>query len=64
MDIFSFDHEMYYYLVKYPAETILLLDQVVNNVYKEYFVPEEERETFDKVINVRMVDLMQKSNMR
>jgi DNA replicative helicase MCM subunit Mcm2 (Cdc46/Mcm family) len=32
-DLFSFDSEMYYYLIKYPAETILLFDQIVNKVY-------------------------------
>ena len=26
LDIYKFDHELYYYLLKYPAETILLFD--------------------------------------
>lgn len=25
-DLYNFDVEMYYYLIKYPAETILLFD--------------------------------------
>ena len=34
-DLFTFDHELYYYLIKYPAETILLFDQIVNKVFME-----------------------------
>ncbi len=32
-DLYSYDLEMYYYLIKYPAETILLFDQIVNRIF-------------------------------
>lgn len=32
-DLHTFDIEMYYYLIKYPAETILLFDQIVNKLF-------------------------------
>lgn len=28
--VYEYDTEFYYYLVKYPAETILIFDEVVN----------------------------------
>lgn len=34
-DLYQFDSEMYYYLIKYPAETILLFDQIVNSIYTQ-----------------------------
>lgn len=56
-DLFQFDHELYYYLVKYPAETILLFDQIVNKVFIENILSPGERNSFEKIIRVRIIDL-------
>ena len=63
-DLFKFDHELYYYLIKYPAETILLFDQIVNKVFTENILSVQERNSFDKVIRVRIVDLKETHQMR
>lgn len=62
-DLYDFDTEIYYYLVKYPAETILLFDQIVNRIFQQRILSENER-TYSKTIRIRIVDLKQQSLLR
>lgn len=40
--VYEYDLEFYFYLVKYPAETILIFDEVVNIMYAKHFLSEED----------------------
>ena len=64
MDIFNYDTEMYFYLIKYPAETILLFDQIINQVYIENILDPSDRENFEKTIRTRIINLKDKSRVR
>ena len=37
--VYDYDTEFYYYLVRYPAETILIFDEVVNIIYEKNSYP-------------------------
>ena len=37
-EVYEFNSEMYFYLIKYPAETILLFDQIINEIFIKDFV--------------------------
>lgn len=49
------------FLKKFPAEMILTFDEVVFKHFAKHFLNFEERETFDKVVKVRLVDLREKN---
>lgn len=63
-DIHEFDPKLYLYLTHFPAEIILLFDNIITQIYMEEILTSEEREYFDHSIKIRLVDLKSKSSMR
>ena len=57
--LFEYDKELYFYLIKYPSETISIFDDVINRIYSTEYDPE----TFN-IIRTRIKDLNRSRNMR
>lgn len=64
MEVKSFNPTLYMYLIRYPAETILIFDQVINNVYVDRHVDKSRNDTFDKNILSRIVNLESETRVR
>lgn len=62
--IFEMDKLLYYQLIYYPPETILYFDRIINDIYKETFLEENEKANFENQILARFNNLRQKSRMR
>lgn len=62
--VYDYDVEFYYYLVKYPAETILIFDEVVNLIYEKHFLSEEEASRFVSNLRIKVTNLNKSNNMR
>lgn len=50
---------MYLYLTKYPAETILLFDQIVNKIYASKILDCSKKDSFEEPIRTRVINLKQ-----
>jgi len=48
---------MYYYLIKYPADTILMFDAVLNELLLKEFIPENEHDIVERNIKTRITNL-------
>ena len=57
--LFEFDKELYFYLIKYPSETISIFDDVINRIYAKDYDPD----TFN-IIRTWINDLNRSWNMR
>ena len=63
-DIKKFSSTLYMYLIRYPAETILLFDKILNNIFLEKFVERSRIDTFDKNILSRIINLDKETRVR
>ena len=62
--LYDYDTEFYFYLIRYPAETILIFDEVVNYVYEKEFLTEEENSEFTRNLRIKITNLKISNNMR
>ncbi len=56
--------EMYFYLIKYPADTVLMFDDVINDLYKKHFVSDDEHKYQQHQIKTRISHLRNQVNFR
>lgn len=52
------------FVIKFPAEIILLFDEIIKKLLVEQFLSLQEREYFDHFIRVRFSDLRNQVPMR
>lgn len=52
--IHEMDKMLYYQLIYYPAEAILYFDRVINEIYKDTFLDEQDKATFESGILTRI----------
>lgn len=62
--IYGYDPDLYYKLVCYPAEIISLFDRIVNEIFREHFVPAHLAPTFDKSILTTYINLRRTTHIR
>ena len=63
-ELYEFKSEMYYYLIKYPADTILMFDEVLNQLLLKHFIPQEEHNMVERKIKTRITTLQKQTNFR
>ena len=63
-DIKKFSSTLYMYLIRYPAETILLFDKIINSIFIEKFVERSRIDAFDKNILSRITNLDKETRVR
>lgn len=64
MDVKAFNATLYMYLIKYPAETILIFDKIINSIYIDRHVDKSRNENFDKNILSRIINLEEETRVR
>lgn len=63
-DVKNYSHTLYMYLIRYPAETILIFDKILNQVFLDKFVERSRVESYDKNILSRIVNLDKETRVR
>jgi DNA replication licensing factor MCM4 len=62
--VFEYNQNFYWLLILYPADIILIFDKTVTEIFKEIFLEEHERESFERSILTQIVNLKEQSRVR
>lgn len=62
--LLEFQENLYWQLITFPADIIACFDKSLNDIYKDYFLNDHERVTFDKSIYTQIVNLLEISKVR